>query len=154
MKKNYFKLTLTVAIILVFITCSCITTQKAATTGGIDYYNIAPEAGKSLVYIARPTTFGFAVPMNVECDGKVIGTNMGKNFIYCTAEPGEHIFTSYAENTHELKITTEPGKVYYVLQKVKMGMALARCELELMDDVIGKSKLKKCNLSKRMPKKE
>lgn len=138
--------------LLAVISISCSSSRKVATNGGVDYYNLQPEQGKAVVYILRPSTLGFAIPMNIECDGKVVGTNLGKNFIYFMADPGEHTVISYAENNDELKLNIEAGKVYYVLQKVKMGVLMARCKLELMDVSAGKSKLVKCNLSKRQPK--
>lgn len=108
---------------------------------------VAP-ADKALVYVYRPSSAGFAVRMEVTCDGQSLGSTKGKRYIYALLDPGKHSIKSKAENTATLDVDLEGGKTYYILQKVKMGTLMARTQLELVaDEGEARKKLNGCKLS-------
>lgn len=113
-------------------------------TLGQDYKNLEPPEGKSLLYVYRPSVAGAVIPMPVICDERMIGSTRGKTFIYAYIAPGKHTITAEAERPATLEIETEAGKTYYIRQKVKMGIAMARTDLELVDEAEGRNKLNKC----------
>ena len=49
-----------------------------------------------------------------------------------------------AENVSTLKLTTEPGKTYYVWQEVKMGAFMARSQLQQVDEATGRKGVLEC----------
>jgi hypothetical protein len=91
---------------------------------------LQPPDGKALVYILRPSIFGLAVRMFLDCDSVHIGSTMAHNFVYALLEPGTHTLMSTSENHPTLEITVEAGKVYYIKQEVKMGTVIAKNRAE------------------------
>jgi hypothetical protein len=99
---------------------------------------------KSSIYLYRNESFGGAILMTVTLDGKVAGQTGPETYYLWEVEPGEHEITSVTENTATLKITTEPGKAYYVWQEVKMGMFMARSLLHQVDEKAGREGVMEC----------
>lgn len=109
---------------------------------------MAVPEDKALVYVVRPTTYGFAVGMDVFCDNKKVGTTTGQRYMYMFLDPGRHQFMSKAENKSEQILNLKSGRTYYLEQQVKMGFLKARNNLFLLDAVEGRKKLNKCHLVK------
>jgi len=116
-------------------------------TGAMANKKLKPPTGKSLVYILRSSNKGFAAKLGVEIDGKEIGRNGGKQFVYTFAEPGKHIFLGLGENFFELPIILKAGETYYIEQKLKAGLWRPRNKLVRIDNDTGKRRLLKCRLS-------
>lgn len=110
----------------------------------------APE-GKALVYIVRPSDFGFAMKFKINLDGKFIGSTKGGRYIYSILEPGEHIFVTSPGKKEEYRIEVEAGKTYFIRQVPNIGVFKARSELRpIFSESEGRVILRKCNLSKDM----
>lgn len=133
--------------LLSLVIIGCATVPKASPELTSKAKKIVPPEGMALVYLIRPSNVGYAVRMNITCNNKIIGSTGGKQFIYIILEPGNYKFASNAENTHELPIVLEADKTYFIEQKVKMGWAQARTELNRVSEQIGRVKLKDCSLS-------
>lgn len=114
----------------------------------IDYRSIKPPKGKSLVYIVRPSLFGFAAEFKVYANGQHIGNTFGKSYLYGVFEPGEQVFTSTAENKDVLALKTESDKTYFIKQTIITGLMTARSEFSLLNEKEGRKSLMKCELSK------
>lgn len=99
---------------------------------------------KGRIYVIRPATFGAAISMNVSEDGKPIGVTGPHGFLCWERTPGDTIITSTSEGASEVPLTVEPGNVYYLFQHVRMGLWIARSELERVDEDEGLKELKKC----------
>jgi len=112
-----------------------------------DAKNLAPIEGKAIVYIVRPSSMGTLVRIGVECDYEGLGSTKAKQYIYAILDPGAHIFTSHTENQATLNLTLEAGKIYFIQQKVKMGIVVARVGLEVMNESDGRKALNSCKLS-------
>lgn len=106
-----------------------------------------PPADKALIYVIRPTMSGNKVQTKLGVDGKWMGVNRGDNYFFFTLEPGEHYFCSQAENRSVLALQVEPGRTYYLQQKIRFGWMKARNQLALLDEQEGKKGLAKCHLS-------
>lgn len=113
-----------------------------------DYRSITPPNGKSLVYIVRPSIYGFAVGFKVSVNGQYLGDTHGKSYLYCILNPGDQTITNSAENNTSVTLRTEPDKTYFLKQKVETGLLTARAELELLNETDGRKALMKCGLSK------
>ena len=108
--------------------------------------SLEPSADKALVYIVRPPKYGKTV-MHVYVDGKYLGTTASARYLYVLLDPGIYKFESDAENISELLMQVEPGKTYFIEQKVKMGILQQRNELIRLNEKEGRSKLSQCALS-------
>ncbi len=102
---------------------------------------------KALVYVVRPTKYGGKIQTKLAVDGEWKGVNRGNNYFFFTLEPGTHYFCSQSENHSVLALTVEAGKVYYIQQKMRIGINKARNRLEVLDAAEGKKGLQKCQLS-------
>ena len=64
-----------------------------------------------------------------------VGVNRGHNYFFLELDPGEHYFSSKAENTSTLAVKVEAGKTYFVEQKIKTaGCLKARNKLAVLSD--------------------
>lgn len=107
----------------------------------------APVDGKSVIYVYRNESFGAAIKMDLDLDGKFMGTTVSKSYFRFVVDPGHHSVDSQ-KGTSKLDLDTEAGKVYYVWQEVKMGMWVAGSALHLEDAGKGQADVKECKLIK------
>jgi len=144
MKTKLINWTLTVvSAILIY---SCVATSKISTDVSENAKNQTPPEGKSLVYVYRISSLGFAVGLNVSLNDKMLGSFYPKRFYLCTLNPGKYVFTGHGENEDDIIISTEPNKKYYIEARPKMGFASARIELELHDQIDGNNDVQKCKM--------
>jgi hypothetical protein len=113
-----------------------------------------PPDGKALVYIIRPSNLGKPFKFEVNCDGVYIGGTAGMLYIYVIVDPGEHLFVGISENTSELEISVEAGKIYYIRQRPMIGLFKGTNKLILETDEIGRKMLLECTLSADHPVKQ
>ena len=102
--------------------------------------------GKSNIYVYRNESIGGAVKMEVDVDGKQVGTTAAKTYLVVTVNPGKHTLISHAEGNNNLVVDTQPGKNHFVWQEVKMGVLYAGSKLQLVDEQTGKSGVGECKL--------
>lgn len=138
-----------VFILVIFIAASC-STSKTVTNDVVDKSKtfVIPD-GKAIVYFVRPSVVGTIVQFKVSCNDSLIGSTTGKKYLYVVLEPNTYKFISKAENDAELELKVEPGKAYYIEQKPKMGIVIARNDLFLLNNTEGEQKLAKCSLSSK-----
>lgn len=105
------------------------------------------KPGKANIYVYRNESMGAAVKMPVTLNGKPLGATGAKTFLFAEVSPGKHIFVSKTENDYPLEVTAVAGKNYFVWQEVKMGLLQARSQLHLVDEVVGKSGVKECQMA-------
>jgi hypothetical protein len=116
-----------VTITILLIGCVASPSQKTCTPKGKASLacekNTAPSEGKALIYIYRPSLFFQAGAWpDMWINSHEIGPLSNNSFFIVTISPGEHTLlarqTSKWENwivgDLNLKLKTEPGKVYYV----------------------------------------
>lgn len=103
------------------------------------------DPSKGRIYVMRPATIGAAVTMNVSDDGKFIGSTGPKGYLCWERQPGEAIISTTSEGSSQAPLSVQAGGVYYIFQHVRMGMWLARGELEIVNDEKGREVLKKCH---------
>jgi hypothetical protein len=100
--------------------------------------SFTPKDGVAGLFIFRNESFGAAIRMDVEVDGKSIGQSAAKTYFYKEVAPGRHTVTSKSENTDSIELDTVAGKLYFVWQEVKMGLLYARTKLTLVSEEEGK----------------
>ncbi|WP_434602590.1 hypothetical protein [Pseudomonas sp. Z4-7] len=72
-------------------------------------------------------------------NGKAVGQTVAKSYFMLSVPAGQQTLVSSAENDSELKLSTEPGKNYFVWQEVKVGFIKARNNLQVVDDKTGRA---------------
>ena len=97
-----------------------------------------PKPGVAGLYIYRNESFGGAVSMDVEVDGRPIGQTGPQTYFYQEVAPGKHTITSKAENTDTIEVETVAGRLYFIWQEVKMGFLFARTKLSLVSEEEGR----------------
>ena len=104
------------------------------------------KPGTSNIYLYRNESFGGAVKMDVELDGKPMGKTAERTFFQFAVSPGRHTLLSRAENDSQLELITLEGRNYFVWQEVKAGVWFARNKLQLVDEPTGIVGVRECYL--------
>lgn len=102
------------------------------------------------IYVLRPSSFGSAIKFEIYQDEKLIGKLGPKSYLAWTLklDGKELTIMSKSENKDMLTINPQAGKTYYIKQKVKMGIAIARTGLEFIEENEGKEILRKLKAPK------
>ena len=98
-----------------------------------------PSPGKAGVYIYRNETFGAAISMDIALDGRVLGPTASKTYYYVEVMPGPHTVRGKAENESTVSFQALADRLYFIWQEVKMGLFMARNELQLVDEATGRA---------------
>jgi hypothetical protein len=106
------------------------------------------DPSKGRIYLMRPSSYGGAVGMNVADGGNPIGSTGPGGYLCWEREPGDVIVSSTAENTSRVSLPVRPGSIHYILQRIRMGIWMARTELEVIDEEQAKKELKRCKPAK------
>lgn len=130
MRKS-FLLLLVISFVLTAVGCA--PTYMVTKEPCIDVRGIVPSPGKSALVVGRITTFGAGVNIENYLDKTFIGTTKGRSFFVSSVEPGQHYVTSQAENLDTVLLNFEPGKTYYLINSIRMGVLFARSKYYLMD---------------------
>jgi hypothetical protein len=101
----------------------------------------------ALVYVVRPTMIGHRVQTKLAVNGQWSGVNRGNTYFYFTLAPGEHFLCSQSENRSVMSLSVEPGKTYFLQQKVRMGFMKIRNQLALLEEAEGRKHVAKAHLS-------
>lgn len=115
--------------------CASVPMGDPAQDAALKTFSAKPETAG--VYIYRNESFGAAVSMEVDVNGKPIGKTGANTYLYTEVSPGKHTITSKAENSDSIEIVADQGKLYYIWQEVKMGLMSARSKLHLVDEAKG-----------------
>src|SRR5579864_6502092 len=106
------------------------------------------DPSKGRVYVMRPTSFGYAIPMTILDGGKTIGTTGPSGYLCWERSPGDTTITGTAEGVSQAPLSVSAGQVYYVFEHVRMGMWQAANQLEVVNEDEGEKVLKKCHAPK------
>ena len=116
--------------------CASVPMGDAKKDAELKSFTQRPDGAGLFIY--RNESFGAALRMDVEVDGKPIGQTAAKTYFYKEVSPGKHTITSKSENTDSIEVDTVAGKLYYIWQEVKMGLLYARTKLTLVGEEEGK----------------
>lgn len=125
----------------------CASVPMGDTSRDVELKSFSSKPGLAGLYIYRNESFGAAIRMDVEVDGKPVGQTAAKTYFYKEVAPGKHTITSKSENTDSIEVDTVAGKLYYIWQEVKMGLLYARTKLTLVSEEEGKKGVLECQLA-------
>ncbi|MBT3184494.1 MAG: DUF2846 domain-containing protein [Nitrospina sp.] len=140
MKKSIF------VTLVVMIIAGCATVPTAPPGLDMEAKSFVANPDKATIYIYRDELFGAAIGMNIMLDGVYLGRTAAKTYFRVEVDAGNHTVQSFAENTVEVSLTVEIGKIYFVRQEVKMGFISARSDIYLVENVEGQEAVKECKL--------
>lgn len=126
----------TILLVLSLFGCASVPMGDPAQDAAFKEFSTKPDVAG--VYIYRNESFGAAVRMDVEVDGKPLGQTAANTYFYTEVPPGQHTITSKSENTDSIVIDAIAGNLYYIWQEVKMGLLYARTKLHLVTENEGK----------------
>ncbi len=109
--------------------------------------SFTPKPDVAGLYIYRNESFGAAIRMDVEVDGKPVGQTAAKTYFYKEVTPGKHTVTSKSENSDSIEVDAVAGKLYFIWQEVKMGLLYARTKLSLVSEDEGKKGVQESQLA-------
>lgn len=132
------------ALLFASVVSGCASVPMASLDEDAKAKTFAVREGKSNIYVYRNESFGGAIPLTVALDGKVAGQTGPQTYFLFEVDPGTHEVGSIAENTSALKLDAAAGKSYYVWQEVKMGMWMARSQLQQVDEATGMKGVAEC----------
>lgn len=95
----------------------------------------AAAADEAIIYVYRePGMFGAALSWDILVDGESVGTVYQGTYLWHRVSPGEHT-VRVRHNSHisERTIRAEPGREYYIEQRVKGGFWTAFPLLSIVD---------------------
>lgn len=142
---------LTAAALLGLAGCASMPTPEAMRTevAGFQLPKL-PDAGKAMVYVVRPSSFGGLIRFNVHLGDQEAASEMGftrgAQYIHFHVPPGTHRIHSKAENWAEMPISVSAGDVVFIEQEPAMGIIMARNSLKTLDDLPGRYHVKKLTL--------
>lgn len=102
--------------------------------------------GQSAIYLYRNEIFGAAVALPVSLDGQAMGKTGAKTYFRWEVNPGNHEIVSGGESGARLSVATEPNKIYFVWQEVKLGAFSAGTALHQVDEQTGRDAVRQCSL--------
>jgi Protein of unknown function (DUF2846) len=110
----------------------------------------APEQGKAMIYVVRPSSLGGLIRFNVflgdQQDASEMGYTRGSQYIYFNVAPGEHKVFSKAENWSEAVVSVKAGEVAFIQQDASMGLIMARNNIFKVEDYQGKYHIKNTSI--------
>ncbi len=136
------------AIAMVFILglSGCASVPMASLEQDEKAKDFIPIPERAALFIYRHENFGGAIPMSVMVNSKALGQTAAKTYFRLNVLPGKYSVESHAENVSTLPLTLEAGKNYFVWQEVKMGLWMARTQLQQTDEAVGRAAVSECKL--------
>ncbi|WP_224372379.1 DUF2846 domain-containing protein [Hyalangium versicolor] len=107
-----------------------------------------PQPHTSLLYLYRNESFGGAILMTIEMDGRRVGETAPDTYFLWELPPGEHVITASngLNDRSTLVVNTAAGATHYIWQEVKWGALMARPFLQEVEAKEGAEAIKECQL--------
>jgi len=135
------------ALAAVVLASGCASVQMASPEMDSAAKSYAVKPGTANVYVYRNEQMGAAIKMPVALNGKMVGDTAAKTYLLLQVPPGRHTLVSKTENDSTLTLDVAAGRNYFVWQEVKMGLMVARSQLQLVDEATGKAGVAECKLA-------
>ena len=132
--------------IMLMMVSACASVPLAPPEMDMKAKKMTAPKNKALVYLYRHESFGAAMKMTVNVDGKYMGQTASKTYFMWLLKPGKHSVDSVTENRSSINLNARAGNTYYIWQEVKMGLLSARSKLHLVDREKARDDMEKCKL--------
>jgi hypothetical protein len=135
---------LTVLALLLALLSGCASVPMAPDGDDAQAKTYTAKPGKANIYVFRNETMGSAITMTVSLNGKVVGQTAAKTYMLFEVDPGNYEVASHTENLASVRVAASAGRNYFVWQEVKMGLAAARSNLQVVDEATGRKGVEEC----------
>lgn len=134
--------------ILTILSAGCASVQHAPVGADSSAKQFSAASDRATLYIfRRPGFVGSAVAIQVSINGRVLGGTGPGTYFVVRLDPGTHVISSFTpESSPALTLTLEAGRIYFVEQATRFGVANARATLEQVDENEGRAAVIKCRL--------
>jgi uncharacterized protein DUF2846 len=134
------------ALITVVLASGCASVPMASADQDTAAKSFKPKQGQANIYVYRNETMGAAIKMPVALNGRLVGDTASKTYLLLEVPPGQHTVTSKTENDSTVTVNAAAGSNYFLWQEVKMGFAVARSNLQQVDEKTGRAGVEECKL--------
>jgi hypothetical protein len=134
------------ALMAVVLASGCASVPMASSEQDTAAKSFATKPGKANVYVYRNESMGAAIKMPVAVNGKLVGDTAAKTYLLLEVAPGQHTITSKTENDSSVTVNAVAGNNYFLWQEVKMGLMVARSNLQQVDEKTGRAGVEECKL--------
>jgi len=104
------------------------------------------SADKALIFIYRPSAFGFAKAYEVKRGEDTIVTMKSHGYYPYVTDPGPVTLSATTETTDSVTLDVQPAKVYYVKAGMKVGVWVNRPTLIVVSHDEADADLARCKL--------
>ncbi len=88
------------------------------------------DPSKGRIYVIRPSSYGYAIPMSISDNNQLIGDTGPNSYLCWEREPAEITINGKSENNSWIKLSLTAGETRYIMQHIQLGFALPRNRLE------------------------
>ena len=88
------------------------------------------KPGKANIYVYRNESMGAAIKMPVAVNGKLVGDTAAKTYLLLEVAPGQHIIMFEDRKHSTVTVNAVRRSNYFLWQEVKMGLMVARSNLQ------------------------
>lgn len=141
------KITIAATILAVMSLAGCATVPMASSQMDQQAKLFQAPPGKANIYVYRNETFGAALKMHVQLDGKPVGETAADTYLDLTVAPGQHKIDSN-DGDSVVYVDAKPGQNYFVWQEMKMGLISGHTKLHVVDTATGEKGVGECKLIK------
>ena len=134
------------ALVAVVLASGCASVPMASSEHDTAAKSFATKPGKANIYVYRNESMGAAIKMPVAVNGKLVGDTAAKTYLLLEVAPGQHTITSKTENDSTVTVNAVAGSNYFLWQEVKMGLMVARSNLQQVDEKTGRAGVEECKL--------
>ena len=110
-----------------------------------DQTKVVEDPGKGRIYVIRPGLTGIGITTDVKDNGQLVGSTGPHGFLCWERAPGDAVITSTAEDTSEVQVTVQAGKVNYIVGKLDFGWIITSSRLAVVSEEEARVALKKCH---------
>jgi hypothetical protein len=101
---------------------------------------------KAVIYIYRPSLFGFAKDYDVKRGDAVVVTMKSHGYYPYVTDPGTVELSATTETTDSVTVDAKPGRVYYVKTGMTVGFWVDRPRLSVVSRDEAEPELVHCKL--------
>ncbi|MGP1485984.1 MAG: hypothetical protein ACTTJC_07890 [Campylobacter sp.] len=140
------------ALAFLFIGCASVgmpNESKELDAAAKEFKN--PNDQTAALYIYRPSSLAYAAKLDLNVDGRTIGSLTGHEFVWLTGLKAEKIsiIGSFGFENCVAELELKPNQNHYVLAEIESGFFSGGCELKVVNDFKdAKSDIKSCDLVK------
>src|SRR5512146_92110 len=123
--------------LVALLLAGCATVHPGFDVGQARQFRSVP--GQAVIYLVRERQDRDSQPLVVILDGRVEGLTYPSTFIRWEVTAGHHRIAGFGGDAGVIEFATEPGKIYFVRQKVAREDSLLQSHFNLVGEEEGRT---------------